>query len=289
MKARLATALLFAWAQAHADTTIDSANLYAYAANAGWINAYADGTNGAVIGQSFCSGYLYGANLGWITLGDGTPSNGYAYGNTDGADVGVNHDGAGQLRGLAWSPNAGWLAFEDTGHPQVDLGTGELSGYAWGANLGWVNLSGVRTTVLRAGADSDGDGIPDPWEYQKAGSLQVLSGAGHDADGDGVPDAAEYGADTDPLDRTSLLAFTEFSCTGTVSTLTWTIQQTRRYGLWLAPGLSTNSSWSLSALSLMAPDPGETMTRTLSTTPPVGGPPPAAQFYRVKAVLPLSE
>ena len=279
---------LFAGSAAYAATTVDPAEPYAYAANAGWINAYADGTNGAVIGRSFCSGCLYGANLGRITLGDGAPDNGYAYGNADGADAGVNHDGAGRLRGLAWSANAGWIAFEDTGDPQVNLSTGRLSGYAWGANLGWINLGGVRTTVLSAGADSDGDGIPDAWEYQKAGSLRVLSGAGHDADRDGVPDVGEYGADTDPLNDQSRRAFTALARLGTTNRLTWTVKQTRFYDLWRAPGLDTNSAWTPSALGVMAPDAGASMTRDLDTSSPVG-PSPAAQFYRVKAVLPLAE
>ena len=279
---------LFPVVAALADTTIDPAEPYAYAANAGWVDAYADGTNGAVIGQSFCSGWLYGANIGWITLGDGAPANGYAYGNADGADSGVNHDGAGKLRGLAWSANAGWIAFEDTGDPRVDLATGALSGNAWGANLGWISLGGVRTTVLRAGEDTDDDGIPDPWEYQRASSLRVLSGGSHDTDGDGVPDADEYGADTDPMDDTSLLAFTGFSSLGTTNRLTWTVRPTRLYELWRAPNPGDEAFWTPSVLGLMTPDAGAAMTRDVSTASPVG-PPPATQFYRVKALLPLGE
>jgi hypothetical protein len=278
--------LLFG-AVARADTTVDPAEPYAYAANTGWVNAYADGTNGAVIGQTFCSGYLYGANIGWITLGDGSPANGYAYGNAAGADAGVNHDGAGKLRGLAWSANAGWIAFEDTGDPRVDLATGDLSGYAWGANLGWISLVGVRTTTLSAGADNDGDGIPDPWEMQKTGTLTALSGGNHDADSDGVCDVDEYGTDTDPMDDQSLLAFTAFSRFSTTNSLTWTVEQTRFYELWQSPTLATNV-WSPTCLGVMAPGAGATMTRDVDTFSPAG-PPPAAQFYRVKAVLPLGE
>ena len=289
MKTLRTLALALCCVQARAGTTVDPAEPYAYAANAGWINAYADGTNGAVIGQSFCSGLLYGANFGWITLGDGTPANGYAYGNADGADAGVNHDGAGRLRGLAWSANAGWIVFEDTGDPQVNLSTGGLSGYAWGANLGWISLGGVRTTVLSAGADSDGDGIPDPWEYQQAGGLTALSGANHDADADGVPDADEYVADTDPLDNQSLLAFTALVRLGTTNRLTWTAQRTRLYELWRTPSLGSEALWTPSALGVMAPpDAGTEMTRDIETFSR-GGPPPAAQFYRVKAVIPLGE
>lgn len=287
MKVLLTSAVMLAFAAA-ADTTVDPAAPYAYAANAGWVNAYGDGTNGAVIGRSFCSGYLYGANLGWISLGDGTPVNGYAYGNAAGADSGVNHDGAGKLRGLAWSANAGWLVFEDTGDPRVDLGTGDLGGYAWGANLGWISLDGVRTTVLSAGADSDGDGIPDPWEYQKTGGLTALAGGTHDADSDGVSDLAEYGADTDPQDDTSRLAFTGLSRSGSTNSLTWTVRQTRYYDLWQTPGLGADPIWSQSALGVMAPGAGDTMTRDLDTASPIG-PTPPAQFYRVKAVIPLGE
>lgn len=270
---------------AAADATIDPSEPYAYAANAGWVNAYADGTNGAVIGQSYCAGLLYGANLGWISLGDGAPANGYAYGNADGADAGVNHDGTGRLRGLAWSANAGWIAFEDTGDPRADLLTGELSGYAWAANLGWILLEGVRTTVLSAGPDRDGDGIPDAWEYRKTGGLAALAGGAHDADGDGVADADEYRADTAPLDDQSFLAITAFSRQDTTNRLTWTARPTRFYELWQAPGLT--SAWTRTDLGVMTPGAEAEMTRDVPLSSDAQ--PPAAQFYRVRAVLPLAE
>jgi hypothetical protein len=75
---------------AHAATTIDPANRHAYAANAGWLDAYADGSHGAVIGQFVCSGNLYSANAGWINLGSGSPANGIYYQNNSSSDFGVN-------------------------------------------------------------------------------------------------------------------------------------------------------------------------------------------------------
>jgi hypothetical protein len=64
---------------AFATSTIDTNNPYAYGANIGWINAFADGTNGAVLGQFYCTGYIYSANVGWISLGSSNgPVNGYA-------------------------------------------------------------------------------------------------------------------------------------------------------------------------------------------------------------------
>ncbi|MBE6382861.1 MAG: hypothetical protein E7049_07620 [Lentisphaerae bacterium] len=47
------------------------------------------------------------------------------------------------------------------------------------------------------GLSSDGDSIPDEWEFAAFGSLG-RDGSG-DFDGDGIPDAAEFAAGTDPL------------------------------------------------------------------------------------------
>ena len=60
---------------AHAASTINAVNRYAYAANLGWADWRGDGANGAVIGQYVCSGYIYSANVGWIYLGSGAPAN----------------------------------------------------------------------------------------------------------------------------------------------------------------------------------------------------------------------
>ncbi len=73
--------LLLAGLGANAGTTIDPGNEYAYGANLGWINAHANGANGAIIGEYVCSGYLYAANTGWINLGNGSPANGIYYQN----------------------------------------------------------------------------------------------------------------------------------------------------------------------------------------------------------------
>lgn len=149
-------------ATARAESTIAPDARHAYAANCGWLDARAGtGTHGVAVGEFVCSGFLYAANCGWLNLGTGAPTNGVHYSNTTGADYGVNHLGDGRLRGLAWAANLGWVNFADTGNPRVDLGTGDLSGQAWSANVGWINLTGLRVTHLAAGADTDGDGIPD--------------------------------------------------------------------------------------------------------------------------------
>jgi hypothetical protein len=138
------------------DTTIVPGNGYAYGADIGWLDWYADGANGAAIGQDFCFGYVYAANLGWINLGNGSPANGTTYSQSSPADFGVNVDGSGNLRGYAWGANIGWINFGinypgSTGLPKVDQSTGQLSGYAWSANCGWISLNtgfGVLSTAI---------------------------------------------------------------------------------------------------------------------------------------------
>jgi len=270
----------------HADTTIDPTNSTAYSANAGWINAEADTTNGAVIGQAFCEGYLYGANVGWIHLGDGDPVDHIAYANDSASDFGINHDGLGNLTGYAYGANIGWINFEQTyGQPKVNLTTGNLSGYVWGANAGWISLSNalayVRTQTLGTGPDSDSDGIPDSWEYGHTNSLNVLSNAGTDSDGDGISDVDEYGADTNPFDVGDYLVITDFQIQGTTNDITWPVKTTRLYTLQHAAALSNSLVWADTGSSFI-PSSGPDVTETV---PGVTDP---ARFYRVRVSLPLS-
>ena len=272
---------LFVAISSMATTTIDPANPYGYGANIGWVNAEADSTNGAVIGQAFCSGYIYSANCGWISLGDGYPANGQAYGNASATDFGINHDGHGNLTGYAYGANIGWINFEQTyGQPRVDLMTGELSGYAWGANIGWIALSGIKTLTIAEGPDTDGDGIPDAWEYAQAGDLSTL-GSG-DADGDGVSDQGEYLADTVPTDAAEYLRITDFQTSGTTNEITWPVQTTRLYALEQATVLSNGMSWAAASSSFI-PASGPDVTETLSSVTN------STRFYRVKATPPLNQ
>ena len=48
----------------------------------------------------------------WINVGDGSPANRVDYGNADGSDCGVNIDPDGDLHGLAWGENIGWVNFD---------------------------------------------------------------------------------------------------------------------------------------------------------------------------------
>lgn len=269
-------------------TTINPTHRYAYGANVGWIDARGDVSSGAVIGHDYCSGALWAANLGWISLGAGAPANGWSYSNATATDWGVNHDGMGKLSGHAYGANIGWVTFEQAhGQPKVNLLTGDLSGYAWGANVGWISLANsqafVRTDTLDTGPDSDVDGLPDPWEYQTTGNLTTLDPLDDDSDDDGTPDDDEYLADTDPLDSASRLRITAFARAAGTDEATWPVESTRLYRLVQADSLTpTPPVWYDSGHGLMPPGAGPDLTKT------VVDPAATQRFYRVQAVVPLT-
>jgi len=266
-------------------TTIHEANKYAYGANLGWVNWQADTNQGAWVGQLFCTGYLWSANCGWISLGHG-PTNAFRYSNTSANDFGVNVEGN-RLVGYAYGANIGWLAFESNGNPRVDLITGALHGHAYAANAGWIQLSNqvayVQTEYLGAGPDSDGDTIPDSWEYSQVGGLTNLTLIG-DYDGDGVKDTEEYGTDTNPDDATAFLALSDHDllAAGLLSTLSWLSEPSRLYRLERTSGVSNQAVWVDSGLGLVAPDAGLETSRTV----PEGV--TGLRAYRVQAVVPLT-
>ncbi len=284
MKKSFVTVSIFTLALAGwAATTIDVVNRYAYGANIGWMDAYADGANGAVIGDYTCMGYIYAANVGWINLGSGSPTNGIRYQNLDASDFGVNHDGLGNLRGYAYGANIGWINFENTGAPTVDLKTGKLSGYVYSANCGWISLSNafayVQTDSFWPGPLAP-DGLPIPWLMTYFGTTNVNANA--DPDGDGMSNAQEYLAGTNPNDANSLLRITAYATApnGTTNALTWTSVLTRFYHVQETISL-TAPGWYDSGLGLISPD-GAFTTRNVADTNA------AVRFYRVQAVRPLA-
>lgn len=281
----LAMAVQLAAAGASAASTIDATNHYAWGANVGWVDAFADGTNGAVVGQFVCAGYLYAPSIGWINLGNGSPTNGYCYANAGRADFGVNLLEGGNLRGYAWSDSVGWVAFEDVGAPAVDLLAGTLSGSAWGANVGWISFSNgqafVQTDRLDAGPDANTNGIPDQWELAKVGSLALLARNGHYG-GKAMTDYEQYVADTDPNNSNDVLAITALTNAGaTNSWVTWASKPTRLYRINQAGALTNAALWADSGLGLLSPDPVTTTTRLVTHATAT------QRFFRVSVMLPL--
>ena len=271
-----------------AASTIDTNNPYAYGANVGWLNWYADaGTNGAVIGEFYCSGYIYSANVGWISLGASNgPANGYMYSNLSSNDWGVNNVGGGQLSGMAYGANIGWITFEQTyGQPRVDLLTGNLTGYAYSANCGWISLSNAfafaQTDTVSPG-QLDANGLPIAWELQYFGTTNINPNA--DPDGDGMSNAQEYQAGTNPFDPNDRLRITAISANsaGSTSIVTWTSHASRLYQVESRDSLVTGS-WSTNLPpGLVSPDVGLTTTRSIP------GAVSTQRFFRVQVIHPLS-
>jgi len=275
-----ALAFFSALASGWAATTINATNKFACGANLGWVNCRGDTSNGAIIGEYVCSGYIYAANLGWINLGSGAPANGIQYQNLADDDFGVNHDGFGNLRGYAYGANVGWINFESTGTPRLNLLTGKLSGYAYSANCGWISLSNamahVQTDTVAPGADTDGDGIPDAWEQTWFGNLTTANKTS-DYDADGSTDRQEALADTNPLDAEDNLRITSYIRYDTYNILLWTSKPTRLYRMERRAAFDPDSAWELHiGLDWLGWD-----NIGFADFGPQG-------FYRIKAVRPLS-
>jgi len=275
-----------AWAgSARASTTIDPVNRYAYGANLGWMNWYADGVNGAVVTDYVLSGFIYAANVGWINLGSGSPVNGIRYQNLAANDFGVNNDGLGNLRGYAWSANVGWISFESTGAPRINIYNGQFSGSMWSANCGWISLSNavafVQTDHILPGP-LDVNGLPIPWELANFGMTGVNPNA--DPDHDGQSNLQEYLAGTNPNNGSDYLHITSqaFGPEGTTATITWASVLTRCYYIKETTSLDPVAIWSDSGLGIIVPAGSSTVKSFVD----LGGSAPI-RFYRVEAVRPL--
>ena len=202
----IATTLILT-AHALAQSDVDPVNKYAWGENVGFLNFRDAGdpaaSKGVRLHNRFLSGYVWGENIGYVNLGDGAPANAVNYGNVDGADTGVNLDpSSGDLFGLAWSENTGWINFDTRAalggegqQARLDFATDRLQGYAWGENIGWINLDDEQHFVSFGGcggADIDADGDVDAEDF--FGYLDLFAGGDPraDIDGDGDTDAEDF-------------------------------------------------------------------------------------------------
>lgn len=273
-------------------STVSASAKQLYSANAGWIDARPSARFGLKVGEYFLSGWLSAPNFGWISVGDGTPTNGHAYANAPAApdDYGVNLDATGALSGYAFSANIGWINFgwaapNDPNRPRINLATGAFSGYVYSANVGWLSFNSIelRTTSIER-PDTDIDAMTDAWERENFGNLSA-AGLGTDDDKDGQSDAAEYLAGTDPRDAADYFRIVSQTVNNGLTTVTleFTSSEARRYRIEYTSQLAAAGSWTDSPLGAFAPDAGVRTTRSFTIPAPA-----AARFFRAVAILPLT-
>ncbi len=287
----LALSGLFALTEAQAISTISPGNPFSYGANIGWMNWRASGADGVEIGEFVCAGYIYGVNVGWIHLGDGTPTNNIQYANNSATDFGVNYGidpaqpGYAILRGFAYGANIGWVNFESVGNPRLRFADGNFEGFVYSANCGWINLGNgaftLNTLSVTPGIDTDSDGMADAFEFQFFGSLAM--GAATDSDGDGMSDVQEYLEGTSPLNSGDRLRITVFTTNpgGTSSLLTWTTTAARLYQIEVNPDLHPNNWTNDPTFGILTPDVGSSTSRNVAASAS------SKRFYRVRALRPL--
>jgi hypothetical protein len=278
-----------------AGTTINGTKAYSWGANIGWMTWLADSpADGVAIGEFICSGWIYGANIGWINLGNGAPVNNVQYQNNSASDFGVNYGidpaqpGYGILRGYAYGANIGWINFEAQGNPRINLFSGTLSGYAYSANCGWINLNDmggnyVQTDHIAMGADTNGNGIADAWEYLYFGGLLAPGAQNTDPNGTGMTLLQDYLDGVNPTVTGSGLRITAYSTNagGTSSNVTFTSTAGRLYTIEVNTDLRQPLNWTDSGLGMITPDVGATSTRNVTQTSAT------QRFFRVKTMRPL--
>lgn len=276
----------------HAASTIDASNNSGWGANIGWTNWLPSAADGVIVSEFVCSGYVYAANVGWISLGSGSPVNHIQYQNNSATDFGVNYGvdptqpGVGILRGMAYGANIGWINFEATGNPRVSLFTGTFSGYAYSANCGWINLNDlngkVQTDHIAMGIDSNSNGIADAWEYLYFSGLLAPGAENSSPNGNGMTLLQDYRDGVNPTVANSGLHITNYTTNpaGTLSSLTFTTTTARLYTIEANPDLGP-LNWGDSGLGLFAPDAGNTTSRNVTQAAAT------KRFFRVKTMRPL--
>ncbi len=105
-----------------ADSNVDPAHKHAYGANLGWIDMRGDVSHGAVIGQAYCTGYVWSANAGWIGL-----SNAQACVRTTTLDPGPDRDGDGLPDAWEYARTGGTNILSGGGHDADHDGASDLA------------------------------------------------------------------------------------------------------------------------------------------------------------------
>ncbi len=183
----------------------------------------------------------------------------------------------GQL--IAQNDTAPWTFAWDT----AEQGAGLIDLQAKSFGDGGEEVSSAVNTV-RVFMDSDGDGIPDWWEYVHfGGSTNAVADA--DNDGDGTTNLEEYIADTDPNDDQDFFAITQLEQgnDGDLESFVFASSTARVYRVhYLDEQLTNYPAWTPAhAVSFAGAAPDTTWDTT--NAPPATN---AMRFFRVEVSVP---
>ena len=124
-----------------------------------------------------------------------------------------------------------------------------------------VSVQGRRLNIARM-LDMDEDTLPDWWEEEHAGDLEILDAAHDDSDGDGFSDGVEALTETDPLDAASYFRLQSVDPSIRWPGVRWRQYQIRRSAgpgepsaVWQGPIVSDGSAFELQ----LAPEDREGM------------------------------
>jgi hypothetical protein len=160
-------------------------------------------SKGAFLNVSYMQGFIWCENIGWINLGNGTPTGkcgGFpCYSMESGPESGVNVAAGGELWGYAWGENVGWINFSGGAlaappkPARFDAVARRLRGCAWGENIGWINLDDADTFVgFLCPADYNRDGFVDGIDYDGFNNAFEAGDPGADFNRDGFVDGIDY-------------------------------------------------------------------------------------------------
>jgi hypothetical protein len=139
-------------------------------------------------------------------------------------------------------------------------------------NLANQSLTANAQFFVTTVADTDGDGLPDPWESQFNFNSASNADRNLDADGDGASNWEEYQAGTDPTNALSRLSLSLSGLPGGPAALSFPAVSNFTYSVQFSD-LSAGGSWSNLADVFM-----RASNRTETVTDPT---PVSRRFYRV--------
>jgi hypothetical protein len=150
--------------------------------------------------------------------------------------------------------------------------------------MGGINPNYVQTDHIQMGADTNGNGIADAWEYLYFGGL-LSAGAQNSLspNGNGMTLLQDYNDGISPTAPNTGLRVTAYSTNsgGTSSNVTFSSTTGRLYTIEVNGNLTQPLNWTDSGLGQFVPSAGTSTMKTVTQASAL------KNFFRVKTMRPL--